>query len=303
MTEKSPPGPTSEEAAGTASSLFRPGPLERLSHPVQLDALLVVVTPRMWIALLCLIMLLGGLIGWSVFGSLPVTVHGRGIVMNQKGRLLTINTPVGGLMQNITVKPGQEVKAGQLMAEMADPERQMPLHRLTSPIDGKVLELLAGEGETLTPGSPVVWLEYSNAGHAPYRVYAYFPLAQGKRLAVGTAAYVAVSTIDTQEYGYLQGKVSEVSGFAIPQAGLEKQIYNKELVEYLAPGDEAVIEATIELDIDPHTHDYRLTSGKSLPSPLTTGTVGTVQATIHRIRPLYYMLPLESLKLESVKDE
>lgn len=63
------------------SNIFRKEALERLSSPEQLDQLMQIVTPRSWLPLA----VLGGLIGcglvWSVFGRIPVTTSGQGVIV------------------------------------------------------------------------------------------------------------------------------------------------------------------------------------------------------------------------------
>lgn len=338
------------------TSLFRQKPLERLSNPEQLDSLLVVVTPKMWIAFLCLAILLIGLILWSIFGSIPITVHGKGIIMSERDSLATINSSVDGMVKKIYINPGDTVTQGQPIAEIIDHSyelqvamakvkvddlkteikalkamptnsnlntsevaqlhlidtehalkqaqnelsllnNQSQLYKIQSPIDGKILEVLTGEGEIVKPGSHIVWMESLPQKNATYQVYAYFPIEQGKRLNVGTPAFIAPSTVDTQEFGFLTGKVTHVSNFAASRESLTNLVNNKELIDYLFSGDNAVIAATIELDKDTADH-YRWTSGKTPPATISTGTVASVQATVHRIRPIYYMLPLETLKNE-----
>ncbi|MEM9907995.1 MAG: hypothetical protein AAF921_23535 [Cyanobacteria bacterium P01_D01_bin.44] len=63
------------------NSIFRKEALERLSSPEQLDQLMQIVTPRSWLPLAAL----GGLfacgLAWSIFGRIPVTTTGRGVIV------------------------------------------------------------------------------------------------------------------------------------------------------------------------------------------------------------------------------
>ncbi|MCF7928743.1 MAG: beta-ketoacyl-ACP synthase 3 [Spirochaetales bacterium] len=54
------------------------------------------------------------------------------------------------------VKPGDEVKSGDLLAEL---EADKAVQELQSPIDGEVLELLEEEGDTVPVGTPIVKLK------------------------------------------------------------------------------------------------------------------------------------------------
>ncbi|MBW4573789.1 MAG: NHLP bacteriocin system secretion protein [Aphanothece sp. CMT-3BRIN-NPC111] len=88
-------------------SLFRKESLERLSSPERLDQLMQVVSPKDWLALATL----GGFVFlaliWSIFGRIPVTVTGQGVLIEPRrvGQLQSLN--VGderAIEQNIEAK-------------------------------------------------------------------------------------------------------------------------------------------------------------------------------------------------------
>jgi len=62
-------------------SLFRQASLERLSSPERLDELMKLVTLKTWLPLGTLGVLLGLGLLWSIFGRVPVTTHGRGLLV------------------------------------------------------------------------------------------------------------------------------------------------------------------------------------------------------------------------------
>lgn len=62
-------------------SLFRRESLERLSSPERLDELMKLVTLKAWLPLGTLGLLLGLGLLWSVLGRVPVTTHGRGLLV------------------------------------------------------------------------------------------------------------------------------------------------------------------------------------------------------------------------------
>lgn len=64
------------------NSIFRQESLERLSSPEQLDQLMQVVNARSWLALGALGSLVLLAIGWSIFGRIPITVTGKGILVH-----------------------------------------------------------------------------------------------------------------------------------------------------------------------------------------------------------------------------
>ena len=71
----------SQPTAPSKSSLFRPEALERLSSPEQLDQLMQIVTLRSWLPLATLGGLLLCAVAWGVFGRIPVTTSGQGVIV------------------------------------------------------------------------------------------------------------------------------------------------------------------------------------------------------------------------------
>ena len=57
----------------TKNGIFREKSLDRVSSPEQLNDYIRVTTPSVWIVLVALVLLLAGMLVWSIFGS--VTVH------------------------------------------------------------------------------------------------------------------------------------------------------------------------------------------------------------------------------------
>lgn len=62
-------------------SIFRKEALERLSSPEQLDQLMQIVTPRSWLPLSALGLLLTCGLVWSFLGRIPVTTTGQGVLV------------------------------------------------------------------------------------------------------------------------------------------------------------------------------------------------------------------------------
>jgi hypothetical protein len=63
------------------NALFRKAALDKLSSPERLDVLMTVTSPRGWLALLTLAGLLGVLVGWIRYGSIPTRVEGQGMLI------------------------------------------------------------------------------------------------------------------------------------------------------------------------------------------------------------------------------
>jgi HlyD family secretion protein len=102
-------------------SVFRKVSLDRLASPEQLDQLMQVTTPKGWVALLALSILLLAAIIWGCVGRIPETVHGQGMLV-KSGGVLQVVPSAGGRVTDISVSVGDLVSAGQIVARVAQPE-------------------------------------------------------------------------------------------------------------------------------------------------------------------------------------
>lgn len=104
-----------------SKQIFRKVALERLSSPEQLDQLMQVTTPKGWIALLALIVLLSCAVFWGIFGSIPNKVAGQGILV-KTGGVFEVDSPSLGIVKGVYFKPGDLVKRGQVVARLEQRE-------------------------------------------------------------------------------------------------------------------------------------------------------------------------------------
>jgi hypothetical protein len=92
------------------SSIFRKESLERLSSPEQLDQLMQVVSPRSWLPLATLGCLVGLGLAWSIFGRIPVTASGQGILVNPSdGARELVSLSYFGAAEASQIQPGMEI--------------------------------------------------------------------------------------------------------------------------------------------------------------------------------------------------
>lgn len=100
--------------------IFRRSSFERLSSPDQLDQLVPVTTAKGWIALAGLAALLGGVVFWGVFGSVPSKVTASGIIVGQRG-IHAVRSRGAGQVGSVMLKVGDTVSVGDLAARIEQP--------------------------------------------------------------------------------------------------------------------------------------------------------------------------------------
>lgn len=101
-------------------SVFRKVSIERLSSPEQLDQLMQVTTSRGWIALAAMGGLLMAAVIWGFFGNVPTRVQGMGVLI-RTGGVYDIVPLASGQMTDIAVRPGDQVREGQVVARIDQP--------------------------------------------------------------------------------------------------------------------------------------------------------------------------------------
>ncbi len=111
-------------------SLFRKESIERLSSPERLDQLMQVVSPKSWLPLTALGSLVAVAIVWSIYGRIPITVEGRGVVIYPR-KVVPLQSKSAGQLLALDVKVGDIVKKGQVLAtiDQVDLRKQLQLVR------------------------------------------------------------------------------------------------------------------------------------------------------------------------------
>lgn len=103
------------EPSSTQQKLFRQKSLERLSSPERLDQLLHVVSPKSWISLATFTCLVISGFAWSIFGRIPFTVEGRGVLI-YPGKVVSLQSSVTGRVKTLNVETGDFVRRGEVIA-------------------------------------------------------------------------------------------------------------------------------------------------------------------------------------------
>ncbi|MES1258455.1 MAG: NHLP bacteriocin system secretion protein [Acidobacteriota bacterium] len=114
--------------------IFRKVALERLSSPEQLDQIMVVTSPRTWAALLGVLLMLGSLLVWAYKGSIPTTSTGQGVLVRHGG-VLNVVALGSGVVTDLNIKPGDRLRAQQIVAHIAQPATAERIRAAQSRLD------------------------------------------------------------------------------------------------------------------------------------------------------------------------
>ncbi|MGY3604197.1 MULTISPECIES: NHLP bacteriocin system secretion protein [unclassified Bradyrhizobium] len=103
------------------TTLFRKEALDGLVGPEQLDEMVRVTSPLGWVALSTALVIVGGCLGWSIFGSYRTTVSGQGLLVPAGGAFVSVYAPKAGWLDSYRQR-GDTVKKGELLARLSAPE-------------------------------------------------------------------------------------------------------------------------------------------------------------------------------------
>jgi HlyD family secretion protein len=106
--------------------IFRDEALEHLSSPDQLDQLLQVVNQRSWILIVTLGLLLLVAVLWTIFGHIPTTVEGVGLLLYPR-QVVSLQLPSSGQVVELSIKVGDFVQKGQVLGKINQPALQQNL--------------------------------------------------------------------------------------------------------------------------------------------------------------------------------
>ncbi|MEO5373898.1 MAG: NHLP bacteriocin system secretion protein [Alphaproteobacteria bacterium] len=104
-----------------SKAIFREASLERLSTPEQLDQVMRVTSPTAWMAMIALFLVVAGGLAWSVMGTVPIKVTGKGILISPGG-VLDVVSASQGRITSFAVHPGDRIAEGQVVAQLAQPD-------------------------------------------------------------------------------------------------------------------------------------------------------------------------------------
>jgi HlyD family secretion protein len=161
--------------------------------------------------------------------------------------------------------------------------------RLTSPIDGRVIEIKVSIGGVLAAGTSVAAIETEGAS---LQAIVYIPSDRGKKVQPGMEVRIEPSTVKREEFGTMIGKVSTVSEFPVTPEGMAAAFHNEILARHFSL-EGAPYAVLVQLERDQAAvSGYRWSSGTGPPIRLTTGTLVRAEVTTREQPPIDLVVPI-----------
>lgn len=308
-------------------NIFREVSLKRLSSPEQLDQLIKVTSPRGWLALVALGLLLAGVIIWSFVGSISTKIAGQGILLNNAG-VFSLTHDTSGQVLDVRFAAGDKVKKGDVIARIEQPELVKEINgllgtlqdlekngqtaspgyqtlenqverlredldyrsQIVSPIEGRILELNMHPGSIVQPGQTLATLEqYGPTVRLEAVLYVSAELA-GK-IRPGMEVQISPTIVNKEEFGYMLGRITSVAKYPATVQSMMQTLGNENLVSLLA-GQGAPLEVQADLVSDNSTvSGYKWSSPAGPPLAIANGTLVQGAVVIAREKPIAKVIP------------
>lgn len=273
------------------AEIFRKSSLEKLSSPEQLDKMIVITSPTLWLSLIGAAGIIIVALLWAIFGRLPVEVDACGIYVNRAG-VQTVYAKNGGVISEILVADGDEVKKGDIIALLDSEEIDAAVQgfaEITASADGTISNISVMQGSVLVQGSEVAKIQMGDASDRV--VVCYIPVGSGKKIQEGMEVLVYPSTVNKEEYGHMKAAVISVDDYVTSTESMLKQLGDNNLVEvFLQNGP--VVEVVCELEKSADTvSGYYWSSRKGASVAIDAGTLVDVSVVTEEKAPITMLIP------------
>lgn len=159
---------------------------------------------------------------------------------------------------------------------------------LVSPYGGRVVDIVALEGQTVSRNSPVIMIEDTDQNMS---AVIFYMAKQGKKAKVGMDACVSPSTATAEEYGFMRGRVTFVSDVPCSKASMNALLQNDNLVALFSMAG-APVRIDIQLVRDAANRSgYQWSSSHGPPFRITPGTVCSTQIIVQEAPPITLVIP------------
>jgi hypothetical protein len=281
-----------------AQSIFRQTSLEKLSSPEQLDRTLTVTSPKAWLFILALGIIVSLAVVWGIIGNIPSTTIAQGVIVHEDGlNNMTDVFPSAAIVKEVLIKPGDFVKEGQPVVK-ASLFEQPPLSEkkasklvyIRSNITGQVSEVFVNEGIVISTGTTLAHVEDTES---PLLAVIYVPFAKSKLVKVGMVVNLMPSNVEKENYGLLKGVITKVGEFPSSLPGLKTLFQNEAIIQAIS-SMAPVVEVTVRLLPNKKTiSGFQWTTSSGPPFKISAGTQVTGEIILSNSRPIELILPIK----------
>ena len=167
-------------------------------------------------------------------------------------------------------------------------EALIDTHQVLAPVSGRVAELKVSVGSVLEAGDPLLSIK---TGEETLEALIYVPPAKGKDVEPGMEVLVSPVNTRKEEYGYVVGRVGEISDFPSSLQGMIATLQNPELARrFSVSGPPYAARVTFKPDSSTAS-GFAWTSPKGKGRKLSLGTLVNVEIKTDSRAPIALVIP------------
>ena len=163
--------------------------------------------------------------------------------------------------------------------------------QVVSQYDGRVLELSATLGQSLTPGTRIGTIAAQTSTSKLVGV-TFFPDSEGKKLQLGMKVEITPTTVKRERFGGIVGTVTDISAFPVTKEGVNRLVGNPEVTQtILTKGPQIQVFAALQPDLLTFSQ-HKWSSSKGPQLKVSAGTLTSVRVTVEERAPITFVLPI-----------
>lgn len=266
---------------------FRQQALAKLQSPDDLDLPVRFARPQGWLVLAVAVVAMAAASVWAVTGSVASTVSAPAILTHGQGSYL-LQSPVTGQVTAVLAEQGGRLPVGAPVIEVRTERGESVVRTVAA---GRITALAATIGQIIRTGANVAAVE--KVAHAKDPLYAtvYVPAENAASLPKGAAVDLTVSSVPTQRYGVLRGRVTSVDRAAQSAQQISAFLGDDQLGRQFTENGRPVA-VLVRLDRSSGTKSgYRWSSADGPPFSLTSMTVASGSIRLADEHPVDWLLP------------
>lgn len=147
-------------------NIYRKASMDRLSSPEQLDKLILIASPSLWISVVGAALVVICVLIWAILGRLPENVSVSGLYMSNTGTQGAYASH-GGEVIKVLARKGQQVQAGDTLVVVTNKDADLTLEQLQDRIKAvKAVTLDSKSDQATSDNSKLLEykLQYQQAG-------------------------------------------------------------------------------------------------------------------------------------------
>lgn len=173
--------------------------------------------------------------------------------------------------------------------------------RIVSPATGIVLEVSVEKNDFINAGTTIALIGKDTS--SPSEAVLFISATDGKKIERGMSIGIIPTTVKREEYGYIQGIVTEISEYPVTEAYMNTVLKNSMLTRTFAQISNP-IEVRASIIPDPTTvSGYKWSSSKGPDKKMASGIMCSSTITVDQKRPIELVIPLFKKKLLGIGND